>query len=388
MDFKYIVVGAGFFGAVIAERIAAVLNERVLVVERRNHPGGNSYSFIDKDTGIECHKYGSHIFHTTDHEVWDYINRFDSFTSYQHKVFTIAQNRVYTMPFNLKLLNDFFGCNLSPWEAESFLMGKRKKLNHPAENFEEQALSLMGKELYETFFKGYTEKQWGKSVTELPSSILKRLPVRYNYNNNYFEMDLQGVPLHGYGRLFEKILDHPNIVLQLNTDYLDIRKQIPAHAYIIYTGALDRLFDFQFGQLEWRSLNFEWETREVQDFQGTTVINYADKEIPYTRIHEFKHYHPERKDIFLQNKTVICREYPVAWKPGMMAYYPVEDEKNKQLQQQYLQLVEQNNYLEVGGRLGNYRYWDMDMTIRHALNLFSKIKEKTSSDETRKRCYI
>lgn len=373
MDFKYIVAGAGFFGAVIAERIATVLNERVLVVERRNHCGGNSYSFVDEASGIECHKYGSHIFHTTDREVWDYINRFDSFTSYRHKVFTVARNRVYTMPFNLKLLNDFFDCNLSPREVEPFLAEKRTILNHPARNFEEQALSLMGPELYETFFKGYTEKQWGKPAAELPASILKRLPVRHSYNNDYFETDLQGVPLHGYGRLFEKMLDHPNIVLELNTDFFDIKKQIPAHACVVYTGALDRLFDFRFGQLEWRSLNFEWESREVQDFQGTTVMNYADKEIPYTRIHEFKHYHPERKNVFLQNKSVICREYPAAWKPGMTAYYPVEDETNTRLQQLYMQLVEQTENLLVGGRLGNYRYWDMDMTIRHALNLFSNV---------------
>jgi UDP-galactopyranose mutase len=373
----YCIVGSGFSGSVLAERIASVLDKKVLVVEKRSHIGGNSFSDIDSATGIEVHKYGSHIFHTSKKNVWDYIRRFGEFSNYQHKVMALFKHRIYQMPINLKTINDFFNKNFSPYEAIEFL---NKEITACGiivpKNLEEKAISSIGLKLYDAFIKGYTRKQWGKDPVLLPADIISRLPVRYNYNTNYFNDFYQGIPLGGYGQLFDKLLAHRNIELKLNTPYEEIAHYIPPTCTIIYTGMIDRLFDYQFGALEWRSLNFEWETPKISDFQGTSVVNYLDESVPFTRIHEFKHYHPEKTEIFNAAQTVICREYPKAWQQGVEAFYPVNDTYNNERLKKYLHVAKQRPNLIVTGRLGLYKYWDMDTAIGKALNLFERIKKE------------
>lgn len=372
---KYLVVGSGFCGAVLAERIASVLKEKVLVIERRNHIGGNSWSEIDPETGIEYHKYGSHIFHTSDDEVWNYVNRFATFTNYQHKVWALHNGKTYAMPINLKTINDFYGLNLSPSEAEEFIHSEARKsgIAAPA-NLAEKAISQIGEKLYHAFIHGYTWKQWEHDPRELSPSIITRLPVRHNYNMNYFNDPHQGIPLAGYGNLFRKILDHPNITVLLNTDYRTVADQVPRECKVIYTGMTDQLFDERYGALEWRSLRFEWERPEVSDFQGTTVMNYTDREVPFTRIHEFKHYHPERREVFLSNRTLICREYSQHYRSGEEAYYPVNNAENNARFERYRQEAEHRGIL-LAGRLATYSYLDMDKTIKNALDIFSELKE-------------
>ena len=376
LNTKYIVVGAGVFGSVIAERIASVLNEPVTVIEKRGHTGGNCHSEIDPATGIECHRYGSHIFHTSSERVREYMARFCSFTNYRHKVLAVSQGRIYFMPINLKTLCDIYQRYITPSEAQKLLSSGR---TDPAlaKNLEEKAIALIGTDLYGKFIKGYTEKQWEKPPRELPPDIISRLPVRTNFNTDYFNDPYQGVPKDGYFKLFENLLSNPRIEVLLNTSFQSVRDEIPADATIVYTGMIDEFFDYRFGTLEWRSLRFEWETLDQADFQGTTVVNYTDAEVPYTRIHEFKHYHPERRIPFELNKTVICREYSRSWSRGMEAYYPVNTPGNQALLKQYQDLAEQTPNIVFGGRLGCYRYWDMDKAVLAALDCFeTQIKEK------------
>ncbi len=370
---KYLVAGAGFSGAVIAERIANVLNEKVLVIDKRETAGGNSRSAIDPATGIECHMYGSHIFHTSIPEVWDYISAFSSFTPYRHKVLINCSGRTFFMPVNLKTLNDFYGCNLTPDGAKKLMADEiaTSGITNP-QNMEEKAISLIGEKLYRTFIAGYTQKQWGRSPRELPADIITRLPVRTTFNTDYFNDRWQGVPENGYFALFEKLLSHPNIEVRYNTSFQEISSEIPQDCTVIYTGMIDEYFDRCLGALDWRSLRFEWETLPVNDYQGTTVMNYGDAEVPFTRIHEFKHYHPERTGPFESGQTVICREYPCEYRSGMEAYYPVNDTRNQRLLAQYQQLAAQKPNLIFAGRLGAYRYWDMDKAIQAALKCFSE----------------
>ena len=370
---KYLVVGSGFFGSVLAERIANVCDERIVVIERRSHIGGNSYSKIDYPTGIECHKYGSHIFHTNNRKVWDYINLFTDFNTYQHKVLVEFNGHVYVIPIGLMSINSFYGLNLKPFEAEAFINEEIAKANitDPV-NLEEKAISLIGEKLYNAFIKGYTQKQWGRDPRELPPEIITRLPVRSSYNINYFNDPWQGIPLEGYTNLFERFLSHNNIEVQLNTDYFSIRDQIPEDCKVVFTGMIDQLFDYKYGRLDWRGLHFEWDTVQVADYQGTSVMNYADLEIPFTRIHEFKHYHPERGETFCSPRSIICREYPKAYCHGEEAYYPVNDSKNQELYDLYAKEAAKNPNLILGGRLGAYRYWDMDKAVENALICFEK----------------
>lgn len=370
---SFFVIGAGFWGAVMAERIASVMGEPVVVVEKRKHIGGNSWSSIDKETGIECHRYGSHIFHTSLPEVHSYLSKFCELTAYRHKVLIKHSGKVYSMPINLFTINDFYGKTFTPMEAESFLAEEiaRDHSENPA-NLEEKAISLIGRPLYEAFVKNYTRKQWDRDPKDLPASIISRLPFRTSYDMAYFNDPWQGVPQEGYGELFKKILNHPNIHLRLNCDYANIRNEIPSDATVLYTGMPDELFAYKYGELEWRSLRFEWETLPVRDFQGTTVMNYGDIDVSYTRIHEFKHYHPERHDVFASNKTVICREYPTTYHKGGEAYYPVNDERNNALFAKYAEEAAKNPKLILGGRLGSYHYWDMDKSIANALHTFEK----------------
>jgi UDP-galactopyranose mutase len=357
------------FGSVVAERIANVRGERVVVMEKRPHIGGNCFSEMDGATGIEYHKYGSHIFHTNNRKVWNYITKFTEFNTYQHKVLIEHAGRVYTMPIGLMTINDFYGLNLKPSEAEAFIRREiaQAGISSGPPNLEEKAISLIGEKLYNAFIKGYTRKQWERDPCELPPDIITRLPVRNNYNLNYYDDLHQGIPLDGYTKVFQQLLSHPNIEVQLNTDYFDTRDQIPAGCKIIFTGMVDQLFDYKFGCLDWRGLRFEREVVEVADYQGTSVMNYADTEIPFTRIHEFKHYHPERADLLAIPRSVICREYPQAYRHGEEAYYPISDSNNRQKYELYGKEAAKNPNLILGGRLGAYKYWDMDKAIENAL---------------------
>jgi len=369
----YVIVGSGFYGAVLSERIANDLNKKVLVIDKNYHIGGNCYSEIEPETGIEYHKYGTHIFHTSNQDVYNYLHQYCEFNSYYHQVLTTHRDNVYQMPINLETINSFFHMNLKPYEVDEFL-AKRNKGNNsdPSKNFEEFAIHNIGNELYEAFIKGYTRKQWGVEPHLLPASIIKRLPIRKNYNESYFFDTWQGIPKNGYTDIFKRMLQHENISLLLNTDYFDIRQQIPATAKLIYTGAIDRFFDYCYGKLEWRSLRFENEILQIDDFQGTSVMNYADFEIPYTRIHEPKHLHPERAN-FNANQTLVIREY--ALKDEENPYYPISDQKSKDKLKLYKGKAESIPNLIIGGRLGDYSYYDMHHTIEKALETYnSKIK--------------
>ena len=293
--YDVLVVGAGLWGCVVARELAEA-GHRVLVIEARSLPGGNARSAFDPATGIECHCYGAHIFHTSDEKVWQYINRYATFTDYRHRVLTEYQGKVYSMPLGLTLINAFYNTNLKPSEVPAFIAEEVRKAGIEGEpkNLEEQAISLIGRPLYEAFIKGYTQKQWNTDPKDLPAFIIRRLPVRTNYNTDYFNDTHQGVPLKGYAAIFDALLDHPAIQLRCNVDYFALRDSLPADLPTFYSGPIDALFDFKYGALPWRGLKFEWETKPVQDWQGTTVMNYADADIPYTRIHEFKHFHPAR----------------------------------------------------------------------------------------------
>ena len=331
--YDYIIIGSEFYVAVIAERIASDLNKKVLVLEKNYHVGGNCYSEVHAETGIEYHKYGTHIFHTSNPKVYNYIKRFCDFNGYYHQVLTTLAGKVFQMPINLETINSFFNVNLKPYEVEGFLKQKieAEAIGEP-KNFEEAALKSIGKELYEAFIKGYTQKQWERDPKELPASIIKRLPVRKNYNESYFFDTWQGIPINDYTDIFTKMLNHKNITVQLNTDFFDVRNEISDDAIIVYTGPIDKYFDYCFGRLEWRSLRFEQEVENVDDYQGTSVMNYAEAEIPYTRIHEPKHLHVDR-EVFTLPKTLLIKEYSL--KNNDDPYYPISDQANKAILAKY-----------------------------------------------------
>jgi UDP-galactopyranose mutase len=377
---KYLIVGSGFFGSVLAERIANVLNEKVLVIEKRSHFGGNCFSLDDPDTGIHYHLYGTHIFHTPHEHVWKYINKFTEFNSYYHQVLTTRRNKVYQMPVNLETINSFYNLNLKPYEVEDFLAGeiRKEKMTHAPRNFEEKAVSMMGRPLYEAFIKGYTIKQWQKDPKDMPESVLKRLPFRTSYNESYYNSRWQGIPLHGYGRIFEKLLESPKIELRLNVDFFEIRDIIPANTRIIYSGPIDRYFNYRFGKLEYRTLKFEKEVIPYGDYQGTSVMNYADQDVPFTRIHEPRHLHPERSD-YPADRTMIIREYSLL-DDGSNPFYPINDERNQGLVMAYREETRKLKNIIISGRLGDYRYYDMHDTIKHALEIFDKIAESSGQE--------
>lgn len=384
MDFsglKFVIVGSGFFGSVLAERIANKLRENVLVIEKRNHIGGNCFSLDDPETGIHYHLYGTHIFHTPHARVWEYINRFTEFNNYYHQVLTTYKNKVYQMPVNLETINSFYNINLKPFEVDEFLQNeiKKEKIGQPA-NFEEKAISLMGRPLYEAFIKGYTLKQWQKDPREMPESVLKRLPFRKNYNESYYNSRWQGMPLNGYGKIFEKLLNSPRIDLKLNLDYFDIRKLIPGNTKVIYSGPIDQFFNYKYGKLEYRTLKFEKEIHPFEDYQGTSVMNYADVEVPFTRIHEPRHLHPERTD-YPSDRTMIIKEYSLM-DDGTNPFYPINDERNQRLVMKYREESRMVKNTIISGRLGEYKYYDMHDTINHALDVFEKIAEEYAADQS------
>ncbi len=371
MSYDYLIVGAGLFGSVIAERIANDFNKRVLVIDRREHIGGNCYSHEDKDTGIECHLYGTHIFHTTNQEVWKYITQFTEFNGYHHQVLTKYQNTVYQMPINLETINSFYNRNFTPQEAREFIAQEVKKENiEEPQSLEDKAISAIGRPLYEAFIKGYTIKQWDKDPKALPASIVNRLPIRFDYREDYFhDCRWQGIPIDGYTKIFERLLSSPNIDTRLNCDYMEHKNEFIIKGKTVFTGRLDQFFDFKFGVLNWRSVDFKREVIDTEDFQGTSVMNYAESSIPYTRIHEPRHLHPERK--YKDDQTVIFYETSRMSKEND-SYYPVNDDYNLDLSKKYIEEAHKEENVIFGGRLGEYAYYDMDKTILSALKCYNE----------------
>ncbi|WP_311356915.1 UDP-galactopyranose mutase [Corynebacterium riegelii] len=377
MTYDLIVVGSGFFGLTVAEQAASELGKRVLVVEKRNHIGGNAYSEKEPETGIEVHKYGAHLFHTSNERVWEYVNRFTEFTDYQHRVFAMHDGTAYQFPMGLGLINQFFGKYYSPDEARELIEQQREGLDPAAAtNLEERGIALIGKPLYDAFVKHYTAKQWQTDPTDLPPEIISRLPVRYTFNNRYFNDKYEGLPVDGYAAWLEKMAAHELIDVRLDTDWFDVRDTIRAEspdAPVVYTGPLDRYFDYAEGHLGWRTLDFEQEVLDTGDFQGTSVMNYNDADVPYTRIHEFRHFHPERHDSYPADKTVIVKEYSRFAEGDDEVYYPINTPEDRSKLEAYRRLAaaeSRDNKVLFGGRLGTYQYLDMHMAIGAALSVF------------------
>ena len=378
MKHDYIVVGAGIFGATVAERLADK-GYSVLVVDRRDHIAGNIYSYTDDETGIEVHKYGSHIFHTEIDEVWDYITQFTEFNDYVHTVNTRHDGKLYPMPINLDTINLLYGTEMDAKEAEKFVASEARKdierlgIKEPR-NFEEKGISLVGEKLYTAFLKNYTEKQWNTSAKELSAEILSRIPVRFSHDNRYFmTAKHQGIPKEGYTKMVEKMLDSDKITVRLWVDFKEIENDIPKDATIVYCGQVDELLDYELGVLPYRSLRFE----EMRTSNGLceAVINEADKEVPYTRSHDYKYYQIHQPEVVGQEQSIIMREYPSDFEKGGEAYYPVNNDESQKLYDQYVKLCrEEYPNMILGGRLGAYCYWDMDKAIKNALDLVNKMK--------------
>jgi UDP-galactopyranose mutase len=366
-DYSYIIVGSGFSGAVIAERIASQLAQKVLVIERRGHIGGNCYSETDPATGIEFHRYGTHIFHTSNERVWNYIRRFTALNSYRHQVLSCHKGKNYQFPINLETINQFYQINLKPYQVDEFMATIRDNSIKSPANFEEQALAQLGRGLYEAFFRPYTIKQWQADPRQLPAAIFNRIPVRIDYDESYFSDTWQGIPEDGYTAIFNNLLADKRIKVLLNTDYFALKAHLNPDACLIYSGPIDRFFDYKYGKLSWRTLRFDKETIDTDDYQGNAVINFPDADIPYTRIHEPRHLHPERR--YETTKTIIFREYSLADK-GDEPYYPIPSDENQRLLSLYRQEAAQQNNLFITGRLGDYKYYDMHQTIDRALDIF------------------
>jgi len=357
-----LIVGAGFSGAVLARELAERMESSILVLDNRDHIGGNCHTYRDPTSKVMIHKYGPHIFHTKNERVWDYINRFASFGPYTHRVKAITARGAFSLPVNLLTINQFFGKTLSPKEAYSLLQKLGDTTISEPANFEEQALKFVGRDLYEAFFYGYTKKQWGCEPTKLPASLLKRLPIRFNYDDNYFFDPHQGIPLDGYSAIIEKILSHPKIQVQLNTTFQ--HDMISKFDHVFYSGTIDCFFDYQLGRLGYRTVTFERIDAEG-DFQGNAQINYTDLNVPFTRIHEHKHFTPWET----HEKTVAFREYSKETEPGDTPYYPKNLQADQALYQRYQELAKTQPKITFIGRLGTYRYLDMDTTIAEALTV-------------------
>jgi UDP-galactopyranose mutase len=369
-----VVVGSGFFGLTVAERCASELGLKVLILERRSHLGGNAYSEVDPETGIEVHVYGTHLFHTSNQKVWDYVTRFTTFTGYQHRVFARYQGQVYSFPMNLALINQFFGKSHTPDEARALIAEQAGEFETAdASNLEEKAISLIGRPLYEAFVKGYTAKQWQTDPTELSADIITRLPVRYTFDNRYFNDTYEGLPTDGYAAWLSRMADHPNIEVRLETDFFAVADEYKGQVPIVYTGPVDEYFDNSEGRLSWRTVDLERETVDVDDFQGTGVVNYNDQEVPWTRILEFKHLHPERT--YTPGKSIIVREYSRFAEEGDEPYYPVNTAEDRATLLKYRELAKAEPMVLFGGRLGTYKYLDMHMAIGSALSMYeNKLK--------------
>ena len=355
---KVLMVGAGLSGAVIGRRLAEAGHE-VTVIDSRDHVAGNCHTYRDAETGVMVHAYGPHIFHTDDAEVWDYVNSFTTFLPYKNRVKSTSQGQVFSLPINLHTINQFFGKTMRPDEARAFIAEQADKTITDPQTFEEQALAFVGRDLYEAFFKGYTEKQWGCSPTELPASILKRLPVRFNYDDNYFFHRFQGMPQEGYTPMVEAILDHPKMTVHLSTPF----ESAEGYDHVFWSGPLDGYFGYDLGRLGYRTLKFE-EFKAEGDWQGCAVMNYGDRDVPFTRITEHKHFSPWES----HEKSVLYREFPDACGPDDIPYYPIRLVEEKALLTKYIEAAEATEGVTFVGRLGTYRYLDMDVTIRESLD--------------------
>ena len=364
-----VVVGSGLFGLTVAERAADLLGAHVVILERRDHLGGNAYSYVDAATGIEVHQYGSHLFHTSNERVWSYVNRFTRFNDYRHHVLTIHKGRAYQMPINLGTLCAFFDRSLSPADAKELIDEQvgAASITDPG-NLEQKAISLIGRPLYNAFIKGYTAKQWQTDPRALPAEIITRLPVRYTFNARYFNDRWEGLPLDGDNAWLAAMADHPRIVTRLGVDFFDVRSLIDPSTPVVYSGPLDRYFDYQYGDLGWRTLDLDVEVKDVPDFQGTSVMNYADEDVPFTRIHEFQHLHPERENH--SGKTVIMREYSRFATRVDDPYYPINTAHDRRILARYREATRHEPNVVFGGRLGSYHYLDMHMAIASAFSAF------------------
>lgn len=369
MKYDYLIVGAGLFGAIFAYE-AKKAGKKVLVIDRRDHIGGNIYT--KEVEGIQVHQYGAHIFHTSDKEVWDYIQQFAEFNRYTNSPVARYKDELYNLPFNMNTFSKMWGVR-TPAEAKEIIQRQIREagITEP-KNLEEQAISLVGKDIYEKLVKGYTEKQWGRRATELPSFIIRRLPVRYVYDNNYFNDKYQGIPVGGYTKIIERMLEGTEV--RLMTDFFADREILAKEAEnIVFTGMIDAYYDYCFGELEYRSLRFETEVLNMENYQGNAVVNYTEYEVPYTRIIEHKHFEYGCQGGYggdgsgVSDKTVITREYPAAWSRGEEPYYPMNDEKNNALYARYRELADQEEHVIFGGRLGMYRYYDMHQVVKEAL---------------------
>lgn len=359
---NYLIVGAGLFGAVFARQMKDA-GKAVLVIDKRNHIAGNIYT--EEMEGIQVHMYGPHIFHTDIDEVWTYVNRFAKFNHFRYEPVANYMGELYHMPFNMNTFHEMWGVN-TPVEAERIIEEQRQEITGKPQNLEDQAISLIGRDIYEKLVKGYTEKQWGRECKDLPSFIIKRLPVRMRFDNNYFNHPYQGIPMGGYTAMVEKMLD--GIEVRLGIDYLQCKTEYDALAdKVVYTGPIDAYFNYQYGPLQYRSLRFETEILDMKNYQGVAGMNFTDRETPYTRIVEHKHFEYGEQD-----KTVITKEYPIEWKLGDEPYYPVNDEKNQSLYLKYKELADKEQKVIFGGRLGEYKYYDMDRVIVASLDMSKK----------------
>lgn len=363
--YDYLIVGSGLYGAVFAYEMKKK-GKKCLVIDKRNHIGGNIY--CEKIEDINVHKYGAHIFHTSDKKIWEYINQFAEFNNYINSPIARYKDELYNLPFNMNTFSKMWGI-VTPQEAKDIIQSQIADLNitNP-ENLEEQALSLVGRDVYEKLIKGYTEKQWGRDCKELPAFIIKRLPLRFTYDNNYFNDRYQGIPIGGYTRIIEKMLEGTEVLL--NTDYKEFAaKNGNVSNKVLYTGMIDEYFDYQLGVLEYRSVRFEQERYEMDNYQGNAVVNYTDREVPYTRIIEHKHFEFGKQPV-----TIISKEYSSEWHKGDEPYYPVNNEKNDSLYERYCQLAESEKNVIFGGRLGSYKYYDMDKVIEAALKKVEELE--------------
>lgn len=363
MKYDYLIVGAGLFGAVFAHE-AAKKGKKCLVIDKRDHIAGNIYT---KETeNINVHQYGAHIFHTSDRKIWDYVNSFADFNNYINSPVAVYKDELYNLPFNMNTFSKMWNIK-TPSEAKAIIKQQIEELNiTEPENLEEQALSLVGTDVYEKLIKGYTEKQWGRDCKELPAFIIKRLPLRFTYDNNYFNDRYQGIPIGGYTKIVEKMLEGSDVLL--DTDYFEYIKDNEGIAdKVLFTGMIDEYYDFCYGHLEYRTVRFETEVLDCDNYQGNAVVNYTDREVPYTRIIEHKHF-----EFGKQEKTIISREYSTEWEPGMEPYYPVNNERNNELFEKYKALADKEEKVIFGGRLGNYKYYDMDKVIIAALEAVEK----------------
>lgn len=371
---KIIIVGAGLFGITLAQGLAE--RYKVILIDKRDVLGGNCYDYTDEDTGIIIHKYGPHIFHIQDKKIYDYVKKFTDFNNYKHQVRSFYKNKTYEFPINLSTINSFFNINLRPYEVKDFLQREAKKADIGApQNMAEKIISLIGIDLYEAFFKEYTLKQWGKDPSQLPESIISRIPIKENYDTCYYKKPFNGIPLDGYSAMFKNMLANKNISVELKTDFFSDREYFLSKGTLIFTGPIDAFFNYEYGKLEYRSLRFEEERFDVNDFQGVSVMNYPELGYKYTRICEPKHFYPERWNTFKANRTLILKEISFTSETAE-PYYPIQSSINTQIFKRYLVETKKMNNIYFGGRLGEYKYYDMEDTIKSALALSKKIIQK------------